>query len=199
LKDMIIDLAALVSGDGMAVAEGQVNLVGREDGVRAREAMSQLLADEAEEAVCRLDCGRIGVIDYTAADEMLGKLLPRMLADEFGAKYLCLLNLSPPHMENIAVALEKRGLAVAAKPRRGGWTFLGKLNPYLRETFSLVYNCRHISARELSDRLSLALNAGSTRLINLHKQRLVGRRENLYAHGPREYIYISFNGGFGLA
>ncbi len=195
---MTLDLAALASGDGTAVTEGEVNLVGREDGVRARESLARFLAQEEEEAVCRLDCGRIGVIDYTAADEMLGKFLPRVLADEFGAKYLCLVNLAPPHMENIAVALEKRGLAVAAKPRRGGWTFLGKLNPYLRETFSLVYNCRHISARELSERLSLALNAGSTRLINLHKQRLVGRRENSYAHGPREYIYVSFGGGFGL-
>ena len=102
-------------------------------------------------------------------------------------------------MENIAVALEKRNLAMVVTPWGGGWTWLGKLNPYLQKTLDLVYDHRLISAREMSDLLQLALNTVSTRLINLHKQRLVGRRESHTEKGMREFVYFSLIRGFGLA
>ena len=87
---------------------------------------------------------------------------------------------------------------ITASRKVGSAVVRNRLKRYLRETFRVVYDERRISARELSERLSLGLTSGSTRLINLYKQRLVGRRENRVAQG-REYIYHSLSGGFGLA
>jgi hypothetical protein len=173
-------------------------LYGRDAGRWLREALSDILFSDDTDVLYRLDFSGLAAVDYSAADEMLGKLLPRLVADEFGGKYLCLAGLTPAQMENVSVALERRGLAVAAEARRGGWTCLGKLNPWLRETFDMVYDHRSISARDLSERLRLALNNGSTRLIALYRSRLVTRRELLSPKGFRGYVYLSHNRGFGL-
>jgi predicted transcriptional regulator len=41
----------------------------------------------------------------------------------------------------------------------------------------------------VSDILGIELNNASTRLINLHRQRLVTRRERVMAEGGREFVY----------
>lgn len=198
MKKITIDMAeALEQGSSGPGAGG--NLAGRETGREVRSFLAGIFMGIEEETVFLLDFKRIGVIDYSCADELLAKLMTRVVADEFGPKYICLINISSSQIENISVALEKRGLAVAALPDRGGWTYLGKLNPYLRETFNIVYDYRRISARELSGKLSLAQNTGSTRLLNLYKQRLVGRHGQLSSSGCREYVYVSLSGGFGFA
>jgi predicted transcriptional regulator len=46
-----------------------------------------------------------------------------------------------------------------------------------------------LSARDLSSLLKIELNTSSTRLINLHRQRLVTRRERTIAEGGREFVY----------
>lgn len=195
---MNIDLAALMEAE-YGFAEAEPGLVGREVGRRVREILAEAFMEEEDEAVFLLDFSRIEVIDYSCSDEILGKLIPRLLADEFGIIYLCLVNMSSAQIENVSAALEKKGLAVAAMTREGQFIFLGKLNPYLQEAFRLVYDHRRISARELSEHLCLALNTGSTRLLNLYKKRLVGRQGNLSTRGFREYIYFSLNGGFAFA
>jgi hypothetical protein len=198
MNEVTIDLAGIVSRDGLLPGETR-HFLDRETGRKAREAMAEFFADSRGETVFYIDFSGVGVIDYSCADELLGKLLPRILADEFGRKYICLKNVNNSQAENISVALEKRNLAVVAIPRGGGWMWLGKLIPYLQETLDLVYDHRRISARELSSLLRISLNNGSTRLINLYKQRLVGRRENVNGKGFREFIYTSLAGGFGIA
>jgi predicted transcriptional regulator len=46
-----------------------------------------------------------------------------------------------------------------------------------------------MSARELADLLGIELTAASTRLINLHRLRLVTRRERTMEEGGREFVY----------
>ena len=62
---------------------------------------------------------------------------------------------------------------------------------YLRETLSLIVKNGKITARELADMLKIEANTSGTRLLNLHKKRLVMRRDEM-KDGARVWIYEKF-------
>lgn len=174
---------------GRVEAPGEVHLVTRETGRRIRAEVARLLAKMEDGGMMTLDFGGVGIIDYSCADEFVAKLMTRLIAGEFGDKYLRLAGLNPSQRENVEVALERKRLpTILVNPDRS-WQCLGRIKPYLRETLDLVMKRERTSARELSDLLSLELNTSSTRLINLHHHRLVTRRERIISEGGREYVY----------
>ena len=165
------------------------HMVTRDTGRRVRGEAARLLSGMAEGTVMTLDFQGTGVIDFSCADEFLAKLLTRLIAGEYGEKYLRLTNLSPSQRENIEVALERKRLPTILVNRDSTWQCLGRIKPYLRQTLDLVMTRDNMSARELSVMLSLELNTSSTRLINLHRQRLVTRQERIITEGGREFVY----------
>jgi len=173
-----------------------VHMVTRETGRRARAATAAILTDVDEGAVTTLDFAGVGIIDYSCADEFLAKLLTRLTAGEYGDKYLRLAGVNDSQKENLEVALERKKLATILNGRNGDWHCFGSLKPYLRETLQIVMDRSVLSARGLSDLLEIELNNSSTRLINLHRQRLVTRRESFMPEGGREFIYAGLKGPF---
>jgi hypothetical protein len=139
--------------------------------------------------VLTLDFAGTGIIDFSCADECLAKLVTRLIAGEYGEKYLRLTGLSESQRENIQVALERKKLPTLLVNPDDSWDCLGTIKPYLRETLDLIMTRRTMSAREMAGLLDLELTASSTRLINLHRQRLVTRRERSMQEGGREFIY----------
>jgi hypothetical protein len=148
------------------------------------------MMETADWEIVTLDFSGVGVIDYSCADEFLAKLITRLIAGEYGEKYLCLANLNPAQRENVEVALERKRLPVIVLNPDDTWQCLGTIKPYLSQTLDLVMAREKISARELSGLLHLELNTSSTRLINLHRQRLVTRQERFISEGGREYVYL---------
>lgn len=181
---MTIKLKSVLGGGA-----DEVHMVTRETGRRARAATAAILATAAEGAVATLDFTGIGIIDFSCADEFLAKLLTRLTAGEYGDKYLRLAGVTPSQKENLEVALERKKMATILKGGNGDWHCLGSLKPYLRETLELVMDRSVMSARGLSELLEIELNNSSTRLINLHRQRLVTRRERFIPEGGREFMY----------
>src|ERR687891_2603784 len=88
------------------------NLVTRETGRMMRESIEARLEREPEGTVVALDFSHVGIIDFSCADEVIGKLMARLQGLEYGDKYVILHGLTPTHEENIAVALERKKLAV---------------------------------------------------------------------------------------
>ena len=64
-----------------------------------------------------LDFSKIGVIDYSCADEIVAKLISRLIGEEYGDRYIVLSGINENQKENIEVALERKDLAVIAKTR----------------------------------------------------------------------------------
>ena len=172
-----------------AVEAREIHMVTRDTGRRVRAEAARIVASLEEGGLLTLDFDGVGIIDYSCADEFLAKLLTRLIAGEYGEKYVCLSNLNASQEENIAVALEKKRLSALLANPDSTWKCLGILKPYLRQTLDLVMDRETVSARELCTLLSLALNTSSTRLINLHRQRLVIRHERFISEGGREFIY----------
>lgn len=179
-----IDLRARLKGVGVKGAD----LVTRATGEAVRRAIEPEL--ERRPGLAVIDFSRVGVIDYSCADEVVAKMIVRLVAGEYGDRFLLLDGLSAGHKENVEVALERKSLAVLGRPAgERDFGLIGALNPYLRETLELVRERGRLCARELSEARSLAMNTASTRLINLHDLRLVTREAEPGAAHRRQFAY----------
>jgi predicted DNA-binding protein len=167
---------------------GSSDLVTRQSGQIIRERIERAVEKEEDAAVVALDFSKIGVVDYSCADEIVAKLISRLLGGEYGDRYLILSGLSENQKENIEVALERKDLAVMAEMRDGRKVLLGNLNNYLQETLGLVEEKKKITAADLSSALKLPANTSGTRLLNLHKKRLVRRFDEI-RDGGRVWVY----------
>lgn len=167
---------------------GSSDLVTRQSGQVIRERIEKDIAKEEDGAVIALDFSKIGVIDYSCADEIVAKLISRLISGEYGNRYITLTGLNENQKENIEVALERKDLSVMAEMKDGRNILIGSLNNYLKETLNFILKRGKIVANELSDALKLPANTSGTRLLNLHKKRLV-KREDEIREGVRVWIY----------
>ena len=167
---------------------GFSDLVTRQSGQVIRERIERDIEKEREGEVITLDFSKIGVIDYSCADEIVAKLMSRLLSGEYGDKYILLTGLNENQKENIEVALERKDLAVMAGMRDGSRVLIGSLNNYLQKTLDLIHKKGKITAGELSQMLKLPANTSGTRLLNLHKKKLV-KRLNEMKNGGRVWVY----------
>ena len=167
---------------------GTCDLVTRPMGQGVRAYIERAIEQEEGGSVIALDFSRIRVIDYSCADEIVAKLVSRLWGGEYGDKYILLRGLNENQRENIEVALEKKDLAVIAETEQGMMTVLGSLNNYLRETLNMVLQRGALTAKQLSETMSLEMNTSGTRLLNLHKKRLVKRTDDT-RNGGRALLY----------
>jgi len=162
---------------------GSKDLVTRPSGQAIRVRIERDIEKEADGAVVALDFTTIGVIDYSCADEIVTKLVSRLLSNEYGDKYLLLIGLNENQKENIEVALERKDLTIMAEMRDNSRVVLGKLNNYLKDTLDFIVKKKTATSKDLSDARKLEANTSGTRLLNLHKKRLVKRVEVVRAEG----------------
>ena len=168
---------------------GSADLVTRQSGQVIRERIERDITKEPDGEVIALDFSKIGVIDYSCADEIIAKLISRLTSSEYGDKYIVLTGLSENQKENIEVALERKDLSVMAE-MNGEKILIGSLNNYLKETLNLILNKGRITSSELSEALKLPANTSGTRLLNLYKKRLVRRISERGEEG-RLWVYLS--------
>jgi len=167
---------------------GSSNLVTRQSGQAIRERIERDMEREKAGEVVTLDFSKIGVIDYSCADEIVAKLISRLLGDEYGDRYIVLTGLNENQRENIEVALERKDLAALARMRDGSRVLIGRLNNYLQKTLDLVLKKGKLSSGELSHMLKLPPKTSGNRLLNLHKKRLVKRMGEM-RNGGRVWVY----------
>jgi hypothetical protein len=173
---------------GDEIKNGSSDLVTRQSGKVIRERIESDIVKEEEGTVVHLDFTKIGIIDYSCADEIVAKLVSRLLSGEYGEKYIVLKGLNENQRENIEVALERKDLAVVARMRKGGHMLLGNLNNYLRETLHFILEKDGTTTKEFADAMGLEANTSGTRLLNLFKKRLVKRSEEI-RDGGRVWVY----------
>ncbi len=166
-----------------ALGNGSRDLVTRPSGQAVRQRLERELEKLAAGKVAVLDFSKIGVIDYSCADEIIAKLVSRLLAGEYGDKYLVLAGLNESQKENIEVALERKDLAVIAVMRDDSRFVLGSLNNYLKDTLDFVSARRRATSKDLSDAKKVEPSTSGTRLLNLYKKRLVKRVEETRSDG----------------
>jgi len=165
------------------LGNGSKDLVTRPSGEKIRRRVERDMEKEPAGAVVALDFTKIGIIDYSCADEIVAKLVSRLLSGEYGDKYLVLTGLNENQKENIEVALERKDLAVVAVMKDSARVVLGSLNNYLKDTLGFITAKKKATAKELSEAKKLEPNTSGTRLLNLHKKRLVKRVDEMRDDG----------------
>jgi hypothetical protein len=168
--------------------KGSTDLVTRRSGKLIRELIERDIADEGNGEVVAIDFSGIGIIDYSCADEIAAKLISRLVNNEYGDRYIILAGLNENQKENIEVALERKDLAVMAEMKGGERALLGNLHNYLRDTLDVIRKKGRITAKELSDMKKVGTNTSGTRLLNLHKKRLVKKTDE-NRNGARVWVY----------
>ena len=169
---LTFDLSIILKDE---LKNGSNNLVTRPTGQAVRERIERDLEQAPNGSVVGLDFSKIGGIDDSCSDEIVAKLLSRLLAGEYGDKYLVLTGMNENQRENVEVALERKDLAIIAETGEGKKTVLGILNNYLKDTLEFVVERKKTTARELTEAKKIEANTGGTRLLNLYKKRLVRR------------------------
>jgi len=170
------------------LGNGSRDLVTRPSGQAIRERIERDIEKESDGSVIALDFSKIGVIDYSCADEIVTKLVSRLLSGEYGDKYLLLSGLNENQKENIEVAIERKDLAMVAELRNDGRVVLGNLNNYLRDTLDFIVKKKKATSKDLSDGKKIEANTSGTRLLNLYKKRLVKRVEEMRNDG-KVWVY----------
>jgi len=167
------------------------DLLTRQTGQKIMDRLEREINNTRDNTTVVLDFAGVGVIDYSCADEVIAKLVSRLQSNEYGERYLVLKNLTGQQRENIQVALERKNLATL-EDDGGNWRVVGLINNYLQKTLEIVMEKKAMSSSELSQILNLELNNVSTRLINLHKIKLVKRVSEVNAQrGKSHFIYQS--------
>jgi len=188
MKPIVCDIKKLVSEE---LQNGSNDLVTRSTGVIIRSRIEKELSEIDEGAILFIDFSSIGVIDYSCSDEIIAKLISRLIGLEYGDKYIVLAGVNPNQLENIEVALERKKLALLGVNSDNSWIVIGKLNNYLLATLELVMKKGELTARELAESENIELNTSGTRLLNLYKKRFVVRIEETTEEGGRQYVYKS--------
>jgi hypothetical protein len=167
---------------------GSSDLVTRPSGQVIRERIERDILKERNGEIIALDFSKVGIIDYSCADEIVAKLISRLQSGEYGDRYIILIGLNENQKENIEVALERKELAVMAQTKDNKKILMGTLNNYLKETLNLILKKGKITAKELSEAMKLEANTSGTRLLNLHKKRVVRRIEEI-RDGGKVWVY----------
>lgn len=162
-------------------------LVTRELGSNLRERLDSVLSEE-DTRVLVVDFSAVDILDFSSADEAVGKVCNRLVAGEYGDKYLVVKGLKPHCQENLEVALRQRQLVVPCCQDRG-YSVIGDLKPHLQEVLDLVLCCGSVTARRVARQLIIAGNTASNRLYELFRLRLVTRWQEPLASGGSQFVY----------
>jgi hypothetical protein len=110
------------------------DLVTRPTGQAVRSGIEQELADGTGEQVAIIDFGTVRLLDYSCADEIVGKLL----LQHGGARYFLFQGVTASHCEAIEPVLERHGLAAIARDRDGRIRVLGHVPEAAAEVLATI-------------------------------------------------------------
>jgi len=136
-----------------------------------------------------LDFKGVSVMDTSFADEAVLELVLKLIAGEYGDRFLILGEPSPATVENLEGTIARRRVKAAILARgEGRLGIIGDVEPNMVDAWQKTKRSGTLTARQLADELGLEINAASMRLLKLHKLRLLAREEELSAAG-RQHVY----------
>ncbi|MGQ0639177.1 MAG: hypothetical protein ACT4P6_00150 [Gemmatimonadaceae bacterium] len=155
------------------------NLVTRPTGQAVRGAIEARLADRSAPSLTILDFSEVRLLDFSCADEVVGKLLLHYGRDHAEA-YFVVRGADDHHLEAIEQVLSRYGLALVVQESNGSARIVGAVDDDSRQTWHLVQHRGRAAADEL------LLERGGTRerlvaqLDDLTSRRLLVRSDDDY-------------------
>ncbi|HEX7120908.1 MAG TPA: hypothetical protein VF178_00970 [Gemmatimonadaceae bacterium] len=114
------------------------NLVTRSTGAAVRREIEHVLTTLESPSLMVIDFSQVGLLDFSCADEVLGKLLAHLRSEAAGQAFVLVRGVSEHHLDAIEAVLERYGLAVTVETCDGQWHVIGPLEEPLRRTLEVV-------------------------------------------------------------
>lgn len=166
-------------------------LSGRPEGARIRDQVLDKLEHEATDIILPLDFSKVKFIDFSFTDEMLGRIIRRVMSGDMGERYIVLESLSDSLRENINVALKERELVCVYVKSNSEIEILGKLSEELKKTYFAAVEKGKITARDILGLENMEnISAASNRLTRLKDLGLLTKSaDEVVTGGGRQYVY----------
>jgi hypothetical protein len=157
------------------------NLVTRPTGAAVRREIEAFL--ESIEAPCLMviDFSQVGLLDFSCADEVIGKLLDGMRhVAPVPETYFIVRGARNDHLEAIESAIARYHLAVIIEEQDGSTDLVGSLDDPLRRAWKAVERMGRAVPADLVAELDEPLDRLATVLDGLWERRLVMRDDAAY-------------------
>lgn len=158
------------------------NLVTRPTGAAVRREIENVLATTASPCLTVIDFSQVGLLDFSCADEVIGKLLAERRATAPQAEaYFLVRGAQEHHLEAIESAMARYGLAVLVESEDGRWQVVGSLDDMPRRALEVVVVRGHADVDDVAAALQQSSESLAPALDALWHHRLVMRAEGGYA------------------
>lgn len=155
------------------------NLVTRPTGQAVRGAIEARMADRATPSLTILDFSEVQLLDFSCADEVVGKLL--LQYDAIGADaYFLVRGADDHHLEAIEQVLSRYGLALVVQEADGRAHIVGSVDEEARRTWQLIQTRGRAAADELLHEVGYPRERLVAQLDDLTKRRLLVRADDDY-------------------
>lgn len=158
------------------------NLVTRPTGAAVRREIENVLEGAATPSLTVIDFSQVGLLDFSCADEVIGKLLSsrRELSPNAEA-YFLVRGAQEHHLEAIESAMARYNLAVLVESDEGRWQVVGCLDEMPRRALEVVLVRGRADIADVAAELQQPSESLAPALDVLWHQRLVMRAEGGYA------------------
>ena len=157
------------------------NLVTRPTGAAVRKEIEVVLSGLEEPSLTVIDFSQVGLLDFSCADEVVGKLLDGVrrqviLTDA----YVLVRGVRDDHLEAIDAVMQRYDLAVMAEGEDGTWRVVGPLDDEMRQVLDAVRRCGRVVTSDLVKECDQPASTLKTSLDGLLSRRLVMREDDAY-------------------
>lgn len=158
------------------------NLVTRSTGAAVRKAIEDALASLPEPNFTVIDFSQVTTLDFSCADEVVGKLLfTHHRERERRRTYFLIRGVHEAHLEAIEAVLERYDLAVIVQDDSGHVHLVGTLDAGARRAWDLVSQHGAVFPGQIDDELG---EPAQPMLDELWTRRLLVRRDDGYVALP---------------
>lgn len=157
------------------------DLVTRPTGAAVRSGIEQQLAEVGARSLTVIDFSRVGLLDFSCADEIVAKLLLRQRGpDGRPDAYFVFRGLSDSHLEAIEAVLQRHGLAIVAERDDGTPLLVGEVDEGERLAWTALTRLGRAVAPEVAREAGLDPNRAACLLDGLSSRRIAMRLEDSY-------------------
>jgi hypothetical protein len=157
------------------------DLVTRPTGAAVRTGIEQQLAEMGERTLTIIDFSRVGLLDFSCADEIVAKLLLRYCGDcPPREAYFLFRGVNESHLDAIEAVLERQNLAIVAETLDGSTMLVGTLEERERRAWEAMCRLGRAEPEDLAREAGLEARQSEEVLLQLCRRRLVMRLEGSY-------------------
>jgi hypothetical protein len=161
------------------------NLVTRPTGAMVRKAIEEALFGAVEPNVIVMDFSHVTLLDFSCADEIVGKLLDAYQNDmDARQTYFLIRGVHDAHLEAIEAVLERYGLAVVVEDTTGAYRVVGTLDDGARRVWHFVVQRGEVVVQQVETELGETFERCVRAIDELSTRRLLERHANGFVTLP---------------